>query len=677
MADIRFIPQPEFDRVREAVTDKYARLALLADMCRLNALSAVKRAGSGHLGSSFSAMDIVIWLYHEEMNTLDVGIDSPDRDIYFSSKGHDVPGLYSVLYSLGIVPEEKLLKLRRLGGLDGHPNVRVRGVEANSGSLGMGISKGRGMAWAKRFLHRGGRVFVMTGDGEMQEGQNYEAFHSVVHQQVNDLTVIIDHNKLQSDLQVSEILDLGDLETTLRSFGWHVARCDGHDLKQLEQVFAEFKGVTDKPKILIADTIKGRGVSFMEHPRALRDNKGFYKWHAGAPDDVSFAAAHEELVENVNGRLQALGLAPLTLKGAAAETRPLPSGNALGEPISTGGQMSGNALGEPLSTGGEVKKSSSVTDEYVANAFGEALVEIGARREDLVVLDADLSADCRLRGFEHTYPDRFIENGIAEQDMVSMAGGLARHGLLPVVNSFASFLASRANEQIYNNATEGSRIIYVCHYGGLIPAGPGVSHQSIRDISLFGALPNVVMLEPGNAAETRMALEYCVNEAQENCMLRLIIGPSPRYVTLPDGYRLTPGQGVTLTDGSDAVLFAYGPVMLHEALRAAETLRESSGFGLQVVNMPWLNRVDADWLKATVAGSPAVYVLEDHAPVGGLGDSLLNTLSDLRLLGDLRFKKFAVEGYPASGTPPEVLGHHRLDGPSLAERILAEARAST
>ena len=127
--------------------------------------------------------------------------------------------------------------------------------------------------------------------------------------------------------------------------------------------------------------------------------------------------------------------------------------------------------------------------EYVVEAYGEALLELGAERSDLVVLDADLASDCRTRAFEIAYPDRFVQCGIAEQDMVSTAAGMARHGLLPVVNSFAAFLASRANEQIYNQASEGSKVIYALHYAGLIPAGPGKSHQSIRDISLLAALP--------------------------------------------------------------------------------------------------------------------------------------------------------------------------------------------
>jgi transketolase len=631
---IGLIPHPEFARIREAPIPDPERLSLLADMCRANTLSAVKRAGSGHLGSSFSAMDIVIWLYYRQMNTLEAGLDNPERDIYFSSKGHDVPGLYAVLHSLGVLPEERLLKLRRLGGLDGHPDVGIPGIEANSGSLGMGISKGRGMAWAKRLRGHGGHVYVLTGDGELQEGQNYEALQAAVQQQIGNLTVIVDNNKLQSDKRVCEIVDLGDLEAKLRAFGWHVARCDGHDFGALERVLREFETVTTVPKVLIADTIKGRGVSFMEHPAALEAGAGLYRWHAGAPDDASYMAAHEEIIGRLNARLVNLDIAPLTIQDATPEARP----------------------------------GSGVTSEYVAEAVGQALVEIAARRPDLVVLDGDLAADCRIRGFERAYPERFIENGIAEQDMVSMAGGLARLGLLPVVNTFASFLAARANEQIYNNAGERTKIIYAAHYAGLIPAGPGKSHQSIRDISLLSALPNCTIIQPCSGAEARLAVEYCVDQAAENCVLRLVIGPSPRIIPLPADYRLRPGRGLTLLDGQDAVLFAYGPVMLHEALLAAECL-QPWGFSLKVVNLPWLNRVDPAWLRDTVAACPAVYVLEDHGPVGGLGDHLLPVLIDLKLSPPPDFEKLAVEGYPACGTPAEALRYHRLDGESLAERI--------
>lgn len=598
-------------------------------------------------------MDIVTWLYYAEMNTLDVGLHDANRDIYFSSKGHDVPGLYAVLFSLGIISKEKFLKLRRFGGLDGHPDLAVPGIEANSGSLGMGISKGKGMALAKRLQAKQGQVFVLTGDGEWQEGQNYEALQTAAQHRVGNLNVIMDYNKVQTDRLVSEIVDLGNLPRKFEQFGWHVAHCDGHDFRQLEKVLAEFRTITDRPKILIADTIKGRGVSFMEHPVALPAGKGLYPWHAGAPDDASFQTAYQEFVDRINGRLATLGLTSLTLEAVEPETK------AGAQPLSAQ-----SLIGEQLSLATQIKATGAVSDEYVAAAYGDALLEIAAQRSDLVVLDGDLAADCRVRDFELEYPARFIENGIAEQDMVSTAGGLARMGLLPVVNSFASFLASRANEQIYNNAGENTKIIYACHYAGLIPAGPGKSHQSLRDISLFGALPNCVVLQPCNAAETRMVVAYCVQEATDNCVIRLAIGPSPRKIQLPADYRLTPGQGVALTTGQEATLFAYGPVMLHEALLASELLADQ-GFGLQVVNLPWLNRVDKGWLAEVVNDTQHLFVLEDHAPVGGLGDHLLNLLAGRQIV------KFAVEGYPACGTPPEALRFHRLDGASLAERVLA------
>ncbi len=654
MVTIKLVPFDEFQRVLKAPGDKFKKLQLIANMNRVNTLAAVKRAGSGHLGSSFSAMEIVTWLYYEGMNVLEVGFEDPDRDIYFSSKGHDVPGLYATLYGLGVLPEEKLLKLRRFGGLDGHPDIGTLGIEANSGSLGMGISKGRGMAWAKKYLQRTGWVFVLTGDGEWQEGQNYEALQAAVQQKIENLIVIVDHNKVQSDKLITEILDLGELEKKFRAFGWHVWRVNGHDYAQIEGAIADAKEMRGKPRIIIADTIKGRGVSFMEHPAALDAGKGLYPWHSGAPDDASYAMAYEELINRIETSASYLGLGEIKRRSITPENLQLPPAML---------------VGEPLSQAAQARLTAPVTDEYVSRAFGQTLVEIAARRGDLVVLDADLASDCKIRDFEHTYPERFIENGIAEQDMVSMAGGLARQGLLPVVNSFASFLASRANEQIYNNASEKSKIIYALHYAGLIPAGPGKSHQSLRDISLFAALPNCIVLQPCNTDETRMVLEFCVDQTTENSAIRLIIGPSPRRIQLPGDYRLVPGRGAVLAEGYDALIFAYGPVMLHEALLASELLAER-GFGLKVVNMPWLNRVDAAWLEETLMPYSTVFVLEDHHPMGGLGDHLLSVCTSFGLKDHHNLIKFAVEGFPVCGTPVQVLAYHQLDGSSLANRVI-------
>src|SRR5262249_17715362 len=220
-------------------------------------------------------------------------------------------------------------------------------------------------------------------------------------------------------------------------------------------------------------------------------------------------------------------------------------------------------VGEPLS-------GAMVTGEYVVDAYGDELARIVGERPDVVVLDADLASDCRIRAIELEQPSRFVENGIAEQDMVSMAAGLARQGLVPVVNSFAAFLAARANEQIYNQASEGTKVVYALHYAGLIPAGPGKSHQSIRDVSLLAALPNMTIVQPANSDETRALLHWAIDAADGDVAVRLAIGPSPRAIEF--AVDVSPGRGTVLHEGTDALLFAYGPVMLHEALTAAELL---------------------------------------------------------------------------------------------------------
>jgi len=631
MTNIPFIQHKEFKRILNSNIEKFIKMQILSDMCRLNTLSAIKRAGSGHIGSSLSSMDLFVALYFTELNILDTGINNQHRDIFFSSKGHDAPGQYSVLAAAGIIEHEKLFTLRRLGGLEGHPEIGTPGIEANSGSLGMGISKARGMALAKKLSNSKGRVFVLTGDGELQEGQVWESLQTTAHQKINNIHVIVDSNKIQTDKMVENVVELKNLEHKLTSFGWYVKRCNGHDFQKLNRVFTEFRTINDKPKILIADTIKGKGVSFMEQL-----DHGTYKWHSGAPGDEVFGRAYRELITNINLQLENIGEKPVATE--------IPADAVISD--------------------------YQVSEEKIVTAYGEALVEVGEKRKDIVVLSADLAADCGIRPFEEKFPERFIENGIAEQDMVSMAGGLALHGFLPIVHSFSVFLSARANEQIYNNSTEKTKIIYICNYAGLLPAGPGSSHQGIRDISLFGALPNCISVEPCNALETKKMLEWCVNSTEENCMIRLSIFPSPGPIDLPDDYQITPGMGTVLKTGTDATIFAYGPVMLHEALLASSIL-ESDDLSLQVVNMPWLNRIDGDWIEKTVGECRAVFVMDNHSIFGGLGDNIINMLVSSDVLKRKIFHKFGIHNYPECGAPAEVLSFHELDSESVAKRIKA------
>lgn len=628
-----YAPLGELERVRGLAAAPIDRTAVFADLCRLNALYMIARAGSGHIGSSFSSLDLISWLLLNELQPL--GPEGTGGDVYFSSKGHDAPGYYAALIGMGRLEFDLIHRLRQLDGLPGHPDVGTPGIVTNTGSLGMGISKAKGMVRANRLLGRGGRVFVLTGDGELQEGQFWESLISAVNGGFSEITAIIDHNKLQSDTFVSQVSDLGDLEAKLRAFGWYVERCNGHDLSAVAAALARTNAVSDRPKVLIADTVKGCGVSFMEHT-AMESDAALYRFHSGAPDAASYTRAAQELIERVNRGLARLGADPLVLETVDRPAAAVPPPQA----------------------------------QRLVPAYSRALVELAATEPRLVALDADLVLDTGLMPFRDAYPDRFVECGIAEQDMVSQAGGMALKGLLPVVHSFACFLAARPNEQIYNNATEHTRVIYVGSLAGLVPGGPGHSHQAVRDLAALGGIPGLEMIEPCNERETEAAVRYAVVEAQGSCYLRLCSIPVATPFELPADYRLEPGRGTVLRPGRDAVLIGYGPVLLTEAMRAAAQLSQARGLEVAVVDLPWLNRFDAQWLAGLTAGVPVVFTLDNHYLEGGQGERLAALVAEHSI--PARVVRIGLSTVPPCGTNAEVLGACGLDAESLASRIAVE-----
>jgi transketolase len=630
MIDLQYVPQEEFARVRALDVAPAAKAAAFADMCRINTLYMITRAGSGHIGTSFSCLDLVSWLYLYELKP---------EDVFFSSKGHDAPAIYAVLTALGRLPFEKIHELRRLNGLPGHPDVSTPCIEANTGSLGMGISKAKGMLLANRVLGREGRAFVLTGDGELQEGQFWESLVSAANQKQDRITAIIDHNKIQSDIWVSRVSDLGDLEAKLDAFGWHVERIDGHDVPAIERTMRSLGAVTGRPKIVVADTVKGCGVSFMEGT-ALKPDDRLYRFHSGAPDDETYLKALPELVARVNARLASIGAEPVRLIPAPRPDRPMP-----------------------------------VQPQKLVGAYSRALVEQARRNPRIVAFDADLALDTGLLPFEAEFPERFVECGIAEQDMVSQAGGAARKGLLPVVHSFACFLSDRPNEQIFNNATERTKVMYVGSLAGIVPGGPGHSHQCVRDISALSAVPRLVMIEPSCEREVELAVAHCLSEATfDSSYLRLVSVPWDVPFELPREYQLVEGRGVALTQGRDAVIVGYGPVLLGEAVKAAGMLSTRHAIHASVVNLPWLNRIDRDWFADAVRGAAAIFTLDNHFIHGGQGDMLLRTLAEI---GDTHrvVRRLGILDVPLCGRNDEVLRAHGLDAESLCETMAAAIAA--
>jgi len=238
-----------------------------------------------------------------------------------------------------------------------------------------------------------------------------------------------------------------------------------------------------------------------------------------------------------------------------------------------------------------------------------------------------------------------------------------------VVHSFACFLSARPNEQIYNNATERTKIIYVGSLAGLLPAAPGHSHQAVRDISVLGAIPDLILIEPSCEAEVEMAFDFCVNIAKTSCYLRLVSVPTAIPFLLPLDYRMELGKGVTLREGSDGVVIAYGPVMLSQAYRAATLLEARDGIELSVVNLPWLNRVHPTWLSDMAARHRWIFTIDNHYLAGGQGQTILSQLVELPSRPIPRVKRYGISGIPLCGEDAEILQAHRLDAESLAEDI--------
>lgn len=306
--------------------------------------------------------------------------------------------------------------------------------------------------------------------------------------------------------------------------------------------------------------------------------------------------------------------------------------------------------------------------QRLIGAYAQALVDQGKKRKDLVVLDADLKLDCGLIPFEEQFPERFIECGIAEQDMVSQAGGLALSGMLPVVHSFACFMTPRANEQIFNNATEETRIIYVGSLAGLVPGGPGHSHQSVRDISILAAVPGLTLLEPCCEAEVAMVLDWAVHKNQGSTYIRLVSIPCEQTFQLPLGYSLTPGQGAVLRRGKDVLIFAYGPILVEQAWQAASLL-DQKGITTTVIALPWLNSVDQEWLKELAQGHNLILTLDNHLTAGGQGQMLAKTQAVAVLKDKPRLVLKGVDSIPACGLNHEVLKHHGLDAEGISKTI--------
>jgi len=633
------IPKKEFDRILSAKKSgdipEEKSLQLFADMCRINTLCMVVEAGSGHIGTSFSSMDILSFLYLYLMNH---DPDNPlvqSRDKLILSKGHAVPAQYSILAALGYYSVSTLLDFRKLGGLQGHPDVRNSGIDGNTGSLGMGISKAKGYLFADRIDRLDTKAFVIVGDGELAEGQNWEAIQSAAYYKLDNLTVIIDKNRFQTESPVDEILVIGDISAKFSVFGWDVVNVDGHDFHNMLQVLPDFINKNNrKPKAVVIDTVKGKGVPFMEAGNAYIGTGVPYMWHGKCPNNDEFVKAIDDIYKRLDS-----ASAKFAIPKIIRSNTPLPK-----------------------------PASPCQTAARVTEGFEEKLLELSDEFSDIVVLDADLERESLLCEFHRKYPERFFQMGIAEQDMVSTAGGMALAGKIPVVSSYAAFLTARSVEHIFNNSSENTHIVYLGHMAGLIPAKPGKSHIGIRDIANLKTIPNMLMIEPVNAWEAGKAFEYLIRKHQGPGYLRLRQFGAKSEIKLPDDYELTSGEGIVIKNGNEVVFFVSCPFLTENVMMAEVIIRAKTGISAKIIHMPWLNKISAGYIKDVTKNCNLAVSVENHCINGGVGDEIACFISSNK--NDLLYLKIGIKEFAESGANDAIMKHFGLDADSIAEKTL-------
>lgn len=597
-------------------------LKVLADGCRLNALSAVQGAGSGHIGTSFSSLDIMVTVRHFLAGDTFLTDSQVDNGIFFSSKGHDAPAFYAVMHLVGQLQDKDLLTLRRLGGLPGHPETITPGVPTNTGSLGMGISKAKGFIKAQRLNDPLSRtpVVVMLGDGELNEGQIWESMPGAAENGYGELIAIIDSNGIQSDSWTKNTLPVGDLKARAEAVGWHYLECDGHNSADIMRALSEASRDA-RPSFIVAHTAKGSGVSWMER---FDPSGQYYKFHSGAIATDLYDDARDQLV-----------------------------GAFLGQPV-------------PSVFGPEV-----VRNEFDGHTprprpvsmlvhWEQMLPQLMEQHPAIVIMDGDLSYDTGTHLARKVFPARYIQAGIAEQDMVSMAGTLALAGTTPIVHSFSTFLTMRAAEQIFNNATEYSRVIYFGFLAGLVPSAPGFSHQAVSDVGLMSSVPRMRVIEPACRAELHAGITWALS--QGNPVYFRMGGLAP----LGDAEGPVSEGGLTArVSGERIALIASGPLLAVEAREAAKQVADTRGFTPAVFTMPWMTTPLSPAAIAELREFSHVVVLENHNETIAKFHHIQAGLDG----SGVGVHRIGLSGIPANGQPTEVMQHHEVDAVSIARVI--------
>jgi transketolase len=646
---------PLTEIMRPADTDLVPRLDAIANRLRRHVIKMTCAAGTGHPGGSLSAADMMTALYFHVLRIDPAQPDWSDRDRFIMSKGHACPVLYAALAERGYFPVSDLWGLRHISShLQGHPDMRkTPGVDMTAGPLGSGTAAGAGMALGARITGRDFRTYVMVGEGDLQEGCTWEAIMLAGHHQLDNLCMLIDYNRSQVDGRSDEILSLDPLADKLRACRWAVREIDGHDMGQLLEALDWAREMRGTPAAILAHTIKGKGVSFMEDR---------HEWHGKAPDREQALAALGELGETeadilpapqgLGFQLEAESESPLKADWRRRGPQSSQDNSGSQAPNAFEGVLA-EAL--PLLAPGPVRQRQIVRD-----AFGKTLVELGAEMPDLVVLDADISSSLKTGAFRRQYPERHINFGVAEQNMMLGAAGLSTTGLVPVACTYATFATLRACEQVRSFICYASLNVKIaCSHGGLEVGWDGPTHQGTEDIAIMRSFPNMTVIVPADSVAASSLLRQAVGMSGP---VYFRMGRNPVPVIYDPRQPFAVGQAITVREGKDLTIIATG-VMVALALDAAAQLA-SDGIEVRVVDMHTVKPLDGAAVQRAAGETGAIVTAEDHSIIGGLGSAVAEYLSEHRAAPMERVG--IPDAFCRSGEPEALFAMYRMAAPDIA-----------
>jgi transketolase len=586
-----------------------------ARLLRIHSMRMTTAAGSGHPTSCLSAAEIVAALFFHAMNFDRAKPNAVTSDRFVLSKGHAAPVLYAALAEAGVIPVARLMTLREFSSeLEGHPTPLIPGVDAATGSLGQGLSVGAGLAiGAKNLSKTSARIYVLLGDGEMAEGNVWEAAAFAAHWKLDNLTAIVDVNALGQSERTMYRHDTEVYRRKFESQGWQAETVDGHDVAAILAALDRAKATSGRPQAILARTEKGHGISF------LADKDG---WHGKPLSKDDLAKALAEIGADADPpAVERRSSARMTLSSPADFPAPAAPDYKLGQSVAT------------------------------REAYGTALKKLGAANSKIVAIDADVQNSTFAEHFGKAYPERYFQGYIAEQNMISATVGLQAQGYTPFAATFACFL-TRAYDQIRMAAISRANINLCGSHCGVSIGEDGPSQMGLEDLAMFRAVPTATVLYPSDAVSAERLTEAAARRGGI-CYLRTSRPKTPVIYPNDETFAVPGFKVLRQSDNDRATVIAAG-VTLHEALKAYEELK-AKGIAIRVIDLYCVKPIDGAALGTHVGATGGrIVTVEDHYPEGGVGEAAIGALAEA-VVPLASAKRLAVRGVPHSGKPDELV----------------------